>query len=55
MFKKDNINVCDHLLLQPIQHGSIGISLDTFWYEPLTNSKDDIEATQRAIEFNLDW
>lgn len=40
---------------KPTQHGSIGISLDSFWYEPLTNSKDDIEATQRAIEFNLDW
>ncbi|KAM3324184.1 beta-glucosidase 40 [Capsicum chacoense] len=40
---------------KPMQHGSIGISLDTFWYEPLTNSKDDIEATKRAIEFNLDW
>lgn len=40
---------------QTMQRGSIGISLDSFWYEPKTNSSDDIEATQRAIDWNLGW
>ncbi|XP_047330668.1 beta-glucosidase 40-like [Impatiens glandulifera] len=37
------------------QHGTIGISLDVIWFEPKTNSTDDIVATQRAQEFQLDW
>ncbi|KAL2519297.1 Beta-glucosidase 40 [Abeliophyllum distichum] len=40
---------------QPTQGGSIGISLDSFWYEPKTNHSDDIEATKRALDFNLGW
>ncbi|CAK9186188.1 unnamed protein product [Ilex paraguariensis] len=40
---------------KPKQHGSIGIILDSFWYEPAMNSTKDIEATQRAIDFNLGW
>ncbi|KAL8480724.1 hypothetical protein ACS0TY_027314 [Phlomoides rotata] len=40
---------------QTKQHGSIGITLDSFWYESATNTSDDIQATQRAIDFNLGW
>ncbi|KAL8518545.1 hypothetical protein ACS0TY_009781 [Phlomoides rotata] len=40
---------------QTKQHGSIGISLDSFWYESATNTSDDIQATQRAIDFHLGW
>ncbi|KAH6797814.1 beta glucosidase 40 [Perilla frutescens var. hirtella] len=40
---------------QPKQHGSIGISLDSFWYDPASNSSNDIEASHRAIDFNLGW
>lgn len=40
---------------QKIQGGSIGISLDVIWFEPATNSKEDIEARQRALDFQFGW
>ncbi|KHN03638.1 Beta-glucosidase 40 [Glycine soja] len=38
-----------------IQGGSIGMSLDVMWFEPATSSKEDIEATHRALDFQLGW
>ncbi|XP_051152495.1 beta-glucosidase 24-like [Andrographis paniculata] len=40
---------------QAKQQGQIGISNTTFWYEPFTNSKEDIDAASRAIDFNWGW
>ncbi|KAI5678923.1 hypothetical protein M9H77_09873 [Catharanthus roseus] len=37
------------------QKGTIGITLDTFWYISASNSSDDLAATQRAMDFNLGW
>ncbi|XP_065860551.1 beta-glucosidase 40 [Euphorbia lathyris] len=37
------------------QRGSIGISLDVMWFTPSTNKTADIEATQRAQDFQLGW
>lgn len=37
------------------QHGSIGLSFDVMWFEPATNSTEDIEATQRAQDFQFGW
>ncbi|OVA18903.1 Glycoside hydrolase [Macleaya cordata] len=37
------------------QHGSVGIAFDVMWYEPATNSTEDIEATQRAQDFQFGW
>ncbi|KAM7464462.1 hypothetical protein LguiA_032583 [Lonicera macranthoides] len=37
------------------QKGSVGVAFDVFWYEPATNTTEDIDATQRAIDFHLDW
>lgn len=40
---------------QKIQGGMIGISLDTQWYEPYSNSSEDIAATERARSFYVNW
>lgn len=40
---------------QQKQRGSLGIAYDVMWFEPATNSTEDIEATQRAQDFQLGW
>ena len=41
--------------MQQKQRGSLGIAFDVMWFEPATNSTDDIEAAQRAQDFQLGW
>ncbi|KAF2293582.1 hypothetical protein GH714_003026 [Hevea brasiliensis] len=33
------------------QNGTIGITLFTFWYEPISNKTEDMEASQTALDF----
>lgn len=42
-------------VFQKIQKGRIGILLDFVWYEPLTRSKADNYAAQRARDFHVGW
>jgi len=40
---------------QATQGGSIGIVIAMKWYEPLTNSTEDVLAARRALSFEVDW
>ncbi|GMI87428.1 beta glucosidase 40 [Hibiscus trionum] len=37
------------------QQGQVGVSFNVIWFEPETNSTEDIEAAQRAQDFQLGW
>ncbi|KAJ0961714.1 hypothetical protein J5N97_000033 [Dioscorea zingiberensis] len=37
------------------QKGSIGITLATNWFKPFTNSKADLLAQQRSLDFMFGW
>ncbi|KAI3749230.1 hypothetical protein L2E82_19837 [Cichorium intybus] len=38
-----------------VQNGFVGINLFTYWFEPYTNTTEDVKATQRANDFYLGW
>uniref|UniRef100_A0A8D8CJR6 Lactase-phlorizin hydrolase n=1 Tax=Culex pipiens TaxID=7175 RepID=A0A8D8CJR6_CULPI len=38
---------------EPLQHGTIGISLASMWHQPRSDSQDDLEASQWAMQFNV--
>ncbi|KAK4780854.1 hypothetical protein SAY87_016960 [Trapa incisa] len=40
---------------QQTQNGSVGVAFDVMWFEPASNSTEDIEATQRAQDFQFGW
>uniref|UniRef100_A0A7N0ZRZ3 Beta-glucosidase n=1 Tax=Kalanchoe fedtschenkoi TaxID=63787 RepID=A0A7N0ZRZ3_KALFE len=44
-----------HQKYQSIQQGRIGLVTDFIWYHPLTESKANNEAAQRARDFHLGW
>lgn len=43
------------IIVQAKQQGSVGLSFDVMWFEPGSNTTEDIEAAQRAQDFQLGW
>lgn len=41
--------------MQETQNGQIGITLNFHWMIPDTNTKPDIEASRRALDFFFGW
>ncbi|KAI7740831.1 hypothetical protein M8C21_020151 [Ambrosia artemisiifolia] len=37
------------------QHGFVGINIFAYWYEPYSNTIEDVKATQRANDFYVGW
>ncbi|KAL4558858.1 hypothetical protein LXL04_037062 [Taraxacum kok-saghyz] len=44
-----------HEKYKAMQHGFVGLNLLLFWFEPYTNTTEDVKATQRANDFYLGW
>ncbi|KAM0053950.1 putative beta-glucosidase [Helianthus debilis subsp. tardiflorus] len=42
-------------MMQATQHGFVGINIYAFWYEPNTNTTEDLKATERAHDFYVGW
>ncbi|KAI3679042.1 hypothetical protein L6452_38349 [Arctium lappa] len=40
---------------QARQHGFVGINVFSYWFEPYTNTMEDLKATQRANDFYVGW
>ncbi|XP_021698830.1 myrosinase 1 [Aedes aegypti] len=40
---------------QPTQNGIIGITVDSSWAEPRSNSSDDREASEWSMQFHIGW
>ncbi|KAJ8963511.1 hypothetical protein NQ317_010576 [Molorchus minor] len=61
--------ICTHILLKahakawhiyddefrPTQNGLVGITIDTPWFEPNTTSDEDLEASERQLQFEFGW
>lgn len=40
---------------QDHQEGQIGITINSYWYEPYSNSEEDKKSAKRAMDFMLGW
>ncbi|KAI3749228.1 hypothetical protein L2E82_19835 [Cichorium intybus] len=44
-----------HEKYKAMQHGFVGINVLAYWFEPYTNTTEDVKATKRANDFYVGW
>jgi lactase-phlorizin hydrolase len=51
--QKGNEKFCSNVMvrIETITIGEVGITLNSGWYEPKTQSQQDIEAAERSVQF----
>ncbi|KAJ0453650.1 putative beta-glucosidase [Helianthus annuus] len=42
-------------MMQATQHGFVGINVFAYWYEPYSNTMEDVKAAERAHDFYEGW
>ena len=53
--KVSQANLLPTIKFQVVQHGEIGITLDSLFYYPLNNLAESVAAAERGLLFSYGW
>lgn len=58
MFAYIRVTVVDmelNFLMQELQKGKIGVTVNCFWFLPYDNTSEGVKAKDRAFDYMLGW